>query len=70
MGLERDGQRARTRVLADVSVLRPDQVEPLQHRRIRLLDCSARHEPDHCHRYDARSCPSPEPVMNIRLSSF
>lgn len=40
-GLERDEQRPRTRILAHVSVLRHGQLEPLQHRRIRLLDCFA-----------------------------
>lgn len=42
-GLERDGQRTRAGILADVNDSRRDNVEPIQHRRIRLLDCFARH---------------------------
>lgn len=42
-GLERDGQRTRAGILADVSDSRRDNVEPFQHRRIRLLDCFARY---------------------------
>lgn len=42
-GLERDGQRTRAGILADVNDSRRDNVEPFQHRRIRLLDCFARY---------------------------
>lgn len=42
-GLERDGQRTRAGILADVNDSRRDNVEPFHHRRIRLLDCFARY---------------------------
>ncbi|KYN04196.1 hypothetical protein ALC62_04961 [Cyphomyrmex costatus] len=75
MGLERDGQRTRAGILADVNDSRRDNVEPFHHRRIRLLDCFARYEPGHCvHRDAAAELPQPrtsyEHMIKLVLISF